>query len=437
MKKVTYFFVLLIIIILLLIVLYINTDLFKTKEMLFWKYGLKQKDNIVEVLSDEEIKSFDEKLKESAYIKQGSITLEAENNLIQTIKLNFNEKGNENIDVINSEIQLLSNDKQIATFNFIKSDDFFLLNSNENNKQYLGFENKNLKQLVQKMGINNAEYIPNEIKEIDYYELFKINEEDKKYLQKKYIPELRKYINNKNYKKIENISKQKLKNIEIRDTKHIDIYEMKISEEEFYSSIVDVLEIVKDDYRTLNMISQKLAIINNENENTDIEAIKNYINNVISIIRKKEYSDKDFIYVLLYKKENEIVRTELCIKNNRTIAIEARDNQIIINQYDVKSNLADVKSFNGIINIVLNNITEIIINKKINNDIYDTSINIECNLGIDIIRLKYVYRKELVEEINGLIGKDNVNYVDLNTIEQQDCREILENILKVKTVYYK
>ena len=234
--------------------------------MLFWKYGLKQKDNIVEVLSDEEIKSFDEKLKESAYIKQGSITLEAENNLIQTIKLNFNEKGNENIDVINSEIQLLSNDKQIATFNFIKSDDFFLLNSNENNKQYLGFENKNLKQLVQKMGINNAEYIPNEIKEIDYYELFKINEEDKKYLQKKYIPELRKYINNKNYKKIENISKQKLKNIEIRDTKHIDIYEMKISEEEFYSSIVDVLEIVKDDYRTLNMISQKLAIINNEND---------------------------------------------------------------------------------------------------------------------------------------------------------------------------
>ena len=217
------------------------------------------------------------------------------------------------------------------------------------------------------------------IKVDDDVELFKINEEDKKYLQKKYIPELRKYINNKNYKKIENISKQKLKNIEISDTKHIDIYEMKISEEEFYSSIVDVLEIVKDDYRTLNMISQKLAIINNENENTDIEAIKNYINNVINIIRKKEYSDKDFIYVLLYKKENEIVRTELCIKNNRTIAIEARDNQIIINQYDVKSNLADVKSFNGIINIVLNNITEIIINKKINNDIYDTSINIECN----------------------------------------------------------
>ena len=56
-----------------LVILYIKTDLFKTKEQLFWKYLLIEKDEIASVISDKDMERYSNELKKSTYIKEGNI----------------------------------------------------------------------------------------------------------------------------------------------------------------------------------------------------------------------------------------------------------------------------------------------------------------------------------------------------------------------------
>ena len=46
-----------------LVILYIKTDLFKTKEQLFWKYLLIEKEEIASVISDKDMERYNNELK--------------------------------------------------------------------------------------------------------------------------------------------------------------------------------------------------------------------------------------------------------------------------------------------------------------------------------------------------------------------------------------
>ena len=68
--------------------------MFKTKEQLFWKYFLKEKDEIVSCISNDNVKNYNNSLKESSYIKEGTISINSKLDVIKPIEVSILKKGN-------------------------------------------------------------------------------------------------------------------------------------------------------------------------------------------------------------------------------------------------------------------------------------------------------------------------------------------------------
>ena len=149
-------------IIMLLIIVYIKTDFLKTNEQLFWKYMLKN-EKLVHIFSSEEIKKYSENISKSAYINKTNILLETKNKTINPLKIYIEENGNNQINCSNININLVSNSNIKLIANIIKDENYFLFNNGKIENKYIGFENKDLKKLANKLGINKTTYIPNEI----------------------------------------------------------------------------------------------------------------------------------------------------------------------------------------------------------------------------------------------------------------------------------
>ena len=410
------------------VILYLKTDLFKTKEILFWKYMLSQKDEICHTLSNDEIKNYNNNIKNSSYIKEGNILVESKNNFIKPINIKLEEKGNNKEDCVNTYFELLYDKNNVGNLLIIKDDNYYILNSSVLDSKYIGFENANLKEFASKIGITNTKYIPNKIKNINYSELFIIEEYEKKHIMKQYIPIYRKFVKNKSYD-IE-------KNARIDDNKNeVDAYKISLTDKQLNEFLAEALDVLYEDNITLEFISKKIKIINNESELCDISKLKDKIKEISNKIRQKQTKNETIISIIIYKKEKNVIKTELIIEDNRTISIECVDNEnkIIIRQYDVNNMDADINTIEGIIRFIINSITEITYSKDIiNNDSRKVNFNIICNLGIERITLNYNYVEQIKNNVEDIMYKNDVEFIDLKKINKKQLDKIIDKVLKIK-----
>lgn len=411
-----------------LIIIYIKTDLFKTKEMLFWKYMMLQKDEISQTLSNDTIKKYNNTFKNSSYIKEGTISIQSKNKLINPINIKLTEKGNNKQECINTNLTLKYDEKDIGSLLIIKDNNYFLLKSDLIDSQYIGFENENLKELAKKFGLANTDFIPNKIGGIDYSELFKITDSEKSHILKKYIPICRKIVKNKNYYIKENV---KLDN----ENDDVTSYKVEISQKEANELIIEVLENLAEDNITLELICKKMKILDNESEYCDVNKLKEKVKELANYYQHKEAEDEIFLSIIIYKKENNVIKTEIVLKNNRTISIEnlEGENKILIKQYDVNNQQIKLDSVGGIINTILNTITEITYYRDIiNNETNKVDINIVCNLGIEKITFNFNYVEQIKNNVENLIYKNDVDFVDLKNFTEEMYKSFLEKVLKTE-----
>lgn len=409
-----------------IIIIYIKTDFLKTKEQLFWKYMWKEKDEIVDILSNNTIEKYSEQFEESSYIKEGNISITSKNHFVKPIKIQINEKGNNQKENINTDISITYNKKNIGNISIIKDDNYYLLKSEEIDDKYIGFENDNLKQLAKKLGIENVDFIPNKIKEIDYYELFSMTDKEKRHIISKYMPIFRQYVKNKNY--------DKEKNIELKEENcEVDKYILNISEEEFNKLLIDVLKTLYEDEITLEFLYNKVKVIDDTNKFCDVENIKVGINELIKYLEEKEAEEKIFLSIIVYKNENNVIKTELVLKNNRTISIisNKEENKIIIQQYNVENSESelDISSIGRIVNTLINSISEISYTRYIeNNKTNNVEFNIICSLGIEEIEVKYSYVEEIKNNVENIMDKNDVEFIDINRAVDDTYKNIIEKI---------
>jgi len=416
----------LIISIIIVTILFIKTDLFKTKEMLFWKYMMLQKDEITQVLSNDTIKKYNDTFEKSSYIKEGIISIESKNDLINPINIQLDEKGNNLEECINTNLTLKYDEKDIGSLSIIKDDNYFLLKSDLIDSKYIGFENENLKELAKKFGLANTDYIPDKIEPIDYYELFLITDSEKSHIMKKYIPICRKFIKNRNYYKEENVK---------LDNDNVTSYKIEISEEEANELIIEVLEYLSNDNIALEFIGKKIKVIDSDSEYCDINKLKEKVNDLARYFKQKEAEDKNFLSIIIYKKENNVIKTEIVLENDRTISAEKVDgeNKILIKQYDVNNKQIKIDSIDGIITTILNTITEITYSRDIiNNETNKVDINIICNLGIENITLNINYVEQIKNNVDNIIHKNDVHYIDLKNFTEEMYKSFLEKVLKIE-----
>lgn len=411
-----------------LITIYLKTDLFKTKEMLFWKYMMLQKDEISQTLSNDTIKKYNNTFKNSSYIKEGTISIQSKNKLINPINIKLTEKGNNKQECINTNLTLKYDEKDIGSLLIIKDNNYFLLKSDLIDSQYIGFENENLKELAKKFGLANTDFIPNKIGGIDYSELFKITDSEKSHILKKYIPICRKIVKNKNYYIEENV---KLDN----ENDDVTSYKVEISQKEANELIIEVLENLAEDNITLELICKKMKLVDNDSEYCDVNKLKEKVKELANYYQHKEAEDEIFLSIIIYKKDNNIIKTEIVLKNNRTISIEnlEGENKILIKQYDINNQQIKLDSVSGIINTILNTITEITYYRDIiNNETNKVDINIVCNLGIEKITLNFNYVEQIENNVENLTYKNDVDFVDLKNFTEEMYKSFLEKVLKIE-----
>ena len=406
------------------VILFLKTDLFKTKEQLFWKYLLKEKDEIINIVSNNEAKEYNNKLKKSSYIKEGNVSVTCERKIFKPIEVKITEKGNNAEKCRNVFIGLKYDNKDINETTIIEDDNYYYIRNNLINDNYIGFENNNLKQVAKSIGIANTDFIPNKIKDVDYFELLSLSNDETKYILKKYIPICRKYVNNKHYIKEENV---KLEN------KNVTKYGVQVTEKQFNDLLVGVLRELKEDDKTLNIISRKVAIVDETNKYCDINNIKYTIGEWINYLEHRNVDEEIFLSIIIYKNENDVVKVELVLNNDRTISIENDNkNKIIIKQYDIKEIEPDLETFEGIIKTALNTIYEITYEKQIdNNQISRVSLNVKCNLGIEQLNINYNYVEQIKNNVEGIIRKDDIYYLDLNKISNVSFKNIVEKVLSL------
>lgn len=404
-----------------IITAYINTDFLKTKEQLFWKYFILEKDKIVTVFSNKEIQEFNQNLKISSYIKEGNFSIISKYNLIKPINVDISEKGDNQQKIKNTDINLKYNDKDIGNTNIIKDDNYILIKNDKTKLGYIGFKNENLKQLAKKLGLANTEFIPNKIQEIDFFELLSLSEDEGKYILKKYVPICRKYVKNKDY----NIEK----NVEGKEEK---LYKVQVSNEQLKNIMINILEELENDEITLEIISNKIKVMDSENKYTSIDKIKSKINEFKEKIEQLKTTDENFLSIIIYKNANNVEKMEIIVEDGRNISIEIiNENKILIKQSNnLNDKQIDMKNFKGILTTLINTVDEVTYEKKIINGKEKTvDINVICNVGLETINLKYNYVEKIENNVEDYVKMNEVNYTELEKVNIEMLKLLVEKIL--------
>ncbi len=404
-----------------IITAYINTDFLKTKEQLFWKYFILEKEKIVTVFSNKEIQEFNQNLKISSYIKEGNFSITSKYNLIKPINVDISEKGDNQQKIKNTDINLKYNDKDIGNTNIIKDDNYILIKNDKTKLGYIGFKNENLKQLAKKLGLANTEFIPNKIQEIDFFELLSLSDDEGKYILKKYVPICRKYVKNKDY----NIEK----NVEGKEEK---LYKVQVSNEQLKNIMINILEELENDEITLEIISNKIKVMDSENEYTSIDKIKSKINEFKEKIEQLKTTDENFLSIIIYKNANNVEKMEIIVEDGRNISIEIiNENKILIKQSNnLNDKQIDLKNFKGILTTLINTVDEVTYEKKIiNGKEKNVDINVICNVGFETINLKYNYVEKIENNVEDYVKMNEVNYTELEKVNIEMLKLLVEKIL--------
>ena len=411
------------------VIIYIKTDFLKTKEQLFWKYFLKEKDEVVNIMSNDESKAYNEQMKKSSYIKEGNIAIVGENKLLKPINIKIIEKGNNLEEYKNIVLDVKYDDKDINQMIIINDDNYFFIKNELLNDNYICFENNNLKQLAKKIGIANTEFIPNKIKDIDYDELFTISNEETRHILKKYIPICRKHVNNKHYIKEENVELE-------NESGKIVSYKVQVTEKQFHDMVIDILKALQYDEKTLNLISNKVRMLDDTNKYCDINNIKYKVGEFIDRLENEDVGNEIFLSIIIYKNENDVVKTELVLNNDRTISIQTdKKNTIIIKQYNIINNEINLKTFDEVVKTALNTISEITYTKEIvNKDTNKVGINMKCNLGIEQVSIAYNYVEKIKNNVDNIVRKDEIEYIELNKTADEVYKFLSEKLLKINTL---
>lgn len=404
-KKIVFLLCGFIIIVVILIALYINTDFLKTKEQLFWKYFGVKKDSVVAVFSNNETKGYNSVFKKSCYIKKGNLSITSEHGFIGNINAKIFEVGNKNEDCKNIFIDATYKDKNILNAQIIKDENYYFFKINQNDTRYLSFENANLKQFAQKMGLKNVDFIPNRIKEVDFFELFSLTDEESTHIFKKYVSICREYVKNSDYSKTEN--------------KELTIYELQLSKKQMKNLALAILDELYNDKYTLNILANKARIIDENSIYCDTDKIKAKIGEIKRFVEEKNEDDEKFLSIIIYRNKNNVEKIEFALKNDRTISIENKLDKIIVKQYDVQNRKIEIDSLSHIIETILNSISEITYKKNVtDSQICKVEINAKCNFGIEAITINYKYEEAIKTVIDDLIRKNDIDYIEFTKSNQ-------------------
>lgn len=412
-KQVVGIILTLIIVLLILVgIIYAKTDLFRSPKQLFYKY-LAQNSEIVGKLDyDKALQQYQE-MSQKSVTATGDISLEMNSqnaqlsqiaDSIKNAKINYTVKKLPEENKIYGDIRLNYQNQEVLKMELLQNDSIYGLKLDEVYDKYLAVKNENLKQLAQKLGMP-SDQIPNQFEQVDVYDLLYISKEDRNQIIKTYIQVLDEMIPNDKY--IANNKKQILVDGESVEAKS---YTLSLTEKETYEIMVRLLETLKSDDFTLDMIVNKIdkATVNDLiEENTKItkgklqEAIQEQIDSLRWELETA--SATDTMNITVYANNNKVVKTEITVQDGiitlDKIEVDKNANKVILTITEDGQELSKMTLDNK---------------KEENNDEVSNNINLTIEQNGQTIKLGCFVNNK------GTVSSGNVNTNMNITIESKE-----------------
>ena len=435
------------VLIIIAIVILTTTDLFKSNKTLFWKYaqGLYNKD---EGITTSQLQDLIKMMEQNPYTTKGKVIVNYSDgeDEKEIANLQINSENDKLSDYSHVDFKLNSFNQNMLNVDYVQSKNKYALKSDEIVTAYVGVKNENLKVLTQKFGLTDTTNIPDELSESTFKlsDLFEITENEKQHILETYSEVVVNNIPESNYSKL--TESTIVKNGQTYTTT---AYRLDLSAQEIKTIASKVFQMLKTDSITLNLISSKLKLLGLDEDKASIEEIKNYIDDIITLINDTELTDMSFT-VYNYKGEN--IATEILIKNMQKYTIYKDTNSITIQNNDLSGNSSVVKtiqinyqskSTQTSANIKYLEDNEEKINISISNIGTVSNGNIETNLDISVLlrndetyTISYNQNLEFVDNIDNKIELNATNSVMLNDYTKEQLSSLITALTqRIQAVY--
>lgn len=269
-------------------VLYFTTDIFKTNQELFYKNlaQIQIKDeNLINTIHSIYSRIDNESL--SSTLNLNVMNIDNQQNIL---KLKSNQLKNSRLNQNYSDFTVSLGDNQLSTVKLLKDADTYAIGADNVLSKYLSVKKENLGELFNKIGISYADAATN----VDINKLFKIEESTLENIKSRYFDVFNNCIDKTHYEKE-------------KTTDGLQIISLSMTEQEFSNTIKTLLETLQNDEELLNLIANKLNMI--QNNNINIEEIKSNIKEYIDKKFNENYStEKDFLKISIIKNEKKIIK---------------------------------------------------------------------------------------------------------------------------------
>ena len=264
-------------------IVYLKTDIFKSNQSLFFKY-MEQAIKDVEYVPNATVTNNINRMNEEAFTLTGNLGYETEEtsdvakNALKNMKFAVEAKVDKSAKTAYGVGTLKNNDQDIFKVEYANTNNIYALKSDEVVTAFVGIENQNLKVLAQKLGITDTENLPNSISPMDNInEFLNLTDDEKAHIKETYLPVLEQNIEKANFTKNKDIAISK-KGVIYNTTG----YRLDLNEAELKQLEITLLQELKQDSITLNILATKAKMLNLDENYTNVNNLVSQIDTLIN-----------------------------------------------------------------------------------------------------------------------------------------------------------
>lgn len=418
---------------------YLTTDLFKSEQTLFFKYMGEALESF-EYVENTQITELTNKKEQNPYTLTGNLKFEkgeeideVNANILSNMDLQIEAKVNNPEEKAYAKANLNYQNENLFSLEYVNSNNIYALKSDEIVTAFLGVENSNLKVLAQKLGIIDTKTIPDEIKQTNLNELLSISDEDKQHIKETYLSVLINVISQNNFKKEKNVEVQK-EGVNYITT----AYSLSLNSEELKQVKIAVLQALKEDSITLNLLATKAKLLGLDENYTQINNLGNTIQTKINEINNENNDSELGLKIIVYTNNQEVIMTEINYMDIVKYIIYGETKENISTRTSYGETEENISNKTIIIEDLKNSQNNIKIDLKEtrnnhNQSNYNFLININNNIEINAI-IDEVVGKSTIKTNCEVVFSQLENVIFTTNYEQEiNFEEQTENIIELNT----
>lgn len=405
---------------------YTATDLFKSNQTLFFQY-LGQAFDDLKYVENPQISEIEELTQTMPYTLEGTLSYSNESeeeemldSILEKLKIGLEANVDNTQEKAYAKMRLRKDMEDIFTLEYANSNQIYALKSDEIMTAFLGIENENLKVLAQKMGISDTSNFPDNIKQVKIAQLLEMAEEEKQHIRETYLTLFMQTIGKEKFSKEKNLAVSK-DNIIYNTT----AYRLSLSAEELKQVEIAMLQTLKEDSITLNLLATKAKLLGLDENYTQVNLLSNEIQKQINAIESKNDTIDEGITIMIYVDKGEVITTEIILKNQikYTIYGEAKENiskrYVLIENLDANAEYSKIEIKEQDTRSTLESTYQI-----------EVSINDDTKVTVDIINEGAASEENLKTTVEVAINKEDTNWA-IHYNQEMNFQETVDNLIEL------